>query len=131
MLMVAVRDRIDTFGITVIAYLGVIVGLVALMVGSNVPLLAVVFVIPYGAAYGIFSIARPVLAAATLGHAGFGAIAGMLALPYVFCGAVGPILSAILWSLGGYDLVLGLSVALVLFALFALFNASKLVTSQS
>ena len=70
---------------------------------------------------------RPVLAAEFLGRAGFGVIAGMLALPYVLAGAIGPILSAWLWSLAGYDLVLGLSGALVLFSIAALYAARRSV----
>ena len=81
------------------------------------------FVIPYGASYGVFSIVRPVLAAEFLGRERFGVIAGLLAFPYVLSGALGPILSAGLWSLGGYDLVLGLSIGLIGFAIFALYRA--------
>ncbi|MEM7212904.1 MAG: MFS transporter [Pseudomonadota bacterium] len=122
-ILVAIGDRIDTFAATVGAFLGVVIGL-ALLAGSGlVVLLAFVFVVPYGASYGVFSILRPVLAAEFLGRERFGMIAGWLALPYVFAGAIGPILSAGLWSIGGYDLVLALSGGLVGFAIFSLFLA--------
>ena len=71
------------------------------------------------------SIVRPVIAAEFLGRSGFGVIAGMLALPYVMASAIGPILAAWLWSLAGYDLVLGLSGALVLFSIIALVNRTQ------
>ncbi|MEM7685267.1 MAG: MFS transporter, partial [Pseudomonadota bacterium] len=90
-----------------------------------IPILAFAFVVPYGAAYGVFSIVRPVLAAQFLGREGFGTIAGMLALPYVLAGALGPMLAAWLWGLAGYDIVLGLSLGLTGFALFALTSARR------
>ena len=123
--IVALGNRIDTFGATIGALAGVVLGLLALAGGNMFVFFAVIFVVPYSASYGVISIVRPVLAAEFLGRNGFGLIAGMLALPYVLAGAVGPILSAWLWSLAGYDLVLGLSGALVLFSIVALFAARR------
>jgi hypothetical protein len=70
--------------------------------------------VPYGAAYGVASIVRPVVTAELLGRAGFGTIAGMLAMPYMLAGAAGPSVAAFLWRAGGYDLVIGLGIALLL-----------------
>lgn len=123
--IVALGNRIDTFGATIGAFAGVVLGLLALSGGHFYMFFAVIFVVPYSASYGVISIVRPVLAAEFLGRTGFGVIAGMLALPYVLAGALGPILSAWLWSLAGYDLVLGLSGALVLFSIAALFAARR------
>ena len=124
--VVALNNRVDTFQTAIGAFLGVAIGIGALAGGSLLPLLALIFVVPYGASYGVFSIVRPVLAAEFLGRERFGVIAGLLAFPYVLSGAIGPILSAGLWTLGGYDLVLGLSVALVVFAIIALCRARSL-----
>jgi len=128
--MVALGNRIDTFGAAVGAFVGVILGLLALLGGGVLPVLALIFVLPYSASYGIISIVRPVLAAEFLGRARFGVIAGMLALTYVLASAFGPILSAVLWSLAGYDLVLGLSVVLVGVALAGMFTARRQVAQR-
>lgn len=129
--IVALGNRIDTFGVTIGAFAGVVLGLTALAGGNLFTFFAVIFVVPYSASYGAISIVRPVLAAEFLGRNGFGVIAGMLALPYVLAGAVGPILSAGLWSLAGYDLVLGLSGVLVLFSITALFAARRSVATAA
>ena len=126
-IIVAVGNRIDTYGATIGAFLGVMLGLTALAGGNVATFFAIVFVVPYSASYGIMSIVRPVIAAEFLGRSGFGVIAGMLALPYVMASAIGPILAAWLWSLAGYDLVLGLSGALVLFSIIALVAARRQV----
>ena len=121
--VVTLSDRVNTFQTAIGAFLGVLIGLTALWAGGLWTLLAFVFVIPYGASYGVFSIVRPVLSAELLGRERFGVVAGLMALPYVLAGAIGPVLSAGLWLLGGYDLVLGLSGVLVAFAIFAMFRA--------
>ncbi|MEM9062872.1 MAG: MFS transporter [Pseudomonadota bacterium] len=125
LVMLSLQRWIDTYGAAIGAFFGVILGLTALLSSDFLPILAFAFVVPYGASYGVFSIVRPVLAAEFLGRTGFGTIAGMLALPYVLSGAIGPILAAALWSLAGYDLVLGLSIGLIAMAFFALSSARR------
>lgn len=112
-IVVSLGGRISTFGTAMGCFAGMIVGLIALMSAGIAPWLAFLFVVPYGAAWGVISIVRPVLTADFLGRAGFGVIAGMLAVPYMLGSAIGPYLAALLWSWMGYDLVLGLSVVLV------------------
>ncbi|MGD1923242.1 MAG: MFS transporter [Paracoccaceae bacterium] len=125
LIMVSVQRWVDTFGAALGAFVGVLLGITALISSDMIPILAFAFVVPYGAAYGVFSIVRPVLAAQFLGREGFGTIAGMLALPYVLAGALGPMLAAWMWGLAGYDIVLGLSLGLTGFALFALTSARR------
>lgn len=112
-IVVSLGERVSTFGTAMGCFAGMIVGLIALLSAGMAPWLAFVFVVPYGAAWGIISIVRPVLTADFLGRAGYGVIAGMLAVPYMLGSAAGPFLAALLWSWQGYDLVLGLSVGLV------------------
>lgn len=127
-IVVALRDSVNTFQTAIGAFVGVVLGIIALAVGGVLPLLALIFVVPYGASYGVFSIVRPVLSAEFLGRERFGIIAGMLAVPYVLSAALGPLLAAGLWGMiGSYDLVLGLSIALVFFAIAALFQARNAV----
>ena len=95
-------------------FLGIAIGLALLALARVQPILALIFVLPYGAAYGIASIVRPVLTADLLGRANFGAVAGMLALPYMLGFAVGPTLAAVIWGAVGYDSVILLGLFLTL-----------------
>jgi len=111
--MVAAQRHVGTFGAASATFVGMALGLAALLSTDMAPWLAFAFVVPYGAAYGVISIVRPVLTAEILGREGFGQIAGMLAVPYVLGGAIGPILAAKIWVFAGYDTVLAMSLALV------------------
>ncbi len=124
--MVALQSRVDAFGAGVGAFGGMAVGLVLLLSAGAMPWLAVLFVLPYGACWGIMSIVRPVLTAEFLGRAGFGLISGMIAVPFVLGSAAGPIMSAWLWELAGYDLVLELSLGLALFGMACVIVARRM-----
>ena len=121
--MVAVQNRVSTYGTALLAFCGMALGLSALLGANMAPWLALAFVLPYGAAYGVNSIVRPVLTAEFLGRAGFGVIAGMLAVPYVLGNAAGPVLAAWIWEYAGYDLVLTLSIVLICCGLVSLMAA--------
>jgi MFS family permease len=124
--MVAVQRHVDTFGTAIATFVGMGLGLAALLAADMAPWLAFAFVVPYGAAYGVISIVRPVLTAEVLGRAGFGQIAGMLAVPYVLGGALGPVLGAKIWVFYGYDTVLGLSLVLVGAAMAAILATPRM-----
>lgn len=124
LVMVALGSRLSTFGAMMSAFAGILLGVSALLGAGVSPWLAAAFVIPYGAAHGVFSIVRPVLTADFLGRAGFGVIYGMVALPYIMGGAVGPILAAWIWEgAGSYLPMLWLSVGLTIGGWFALLVA--------
>lgn len=115
LIMVALGARLSTFGAMMLAVLGIFLGVSALLAAGVDPWLAACFVIPYGAAHGVFSIVRPVLTADFLGRAGFGVVYGMIAIPYVLGGAAGPLLAAWIWqSADSYIPMLWLSLGLTL-----------------
>ncbi|MGI9464815.1 MAG: MFS transporter [Aestuariivirgaceae bacterium] len=64
------------------------------------------FVVLFGGAYGTASIVRPLIARDVLGEANFGAKTGALALLFLAGSALAPYLGSLVWSAGGYDLVL-------------------------
>ncbi|MEM9048370.1 MAG: MFS transporter [Pseudomonadota bacterium] len=68
-----------------------------------------VFALLQGGAVGMTSILRPVIAAQIFGRAAFGAVSGLLAAPYIAASAAAPFAGALIWGLGGYDLLLGLT----------------------
>jgi MFS family permease len=123
--MLATERRTSTFGVALACYLGMGLGCTALLFAGLSPWLVALFVMLHGAGYGTASIVRPVLTAEVLGRRGFGEIAGLLALPFMGGFALGPTVAALVWEVGGYDLVVGLAVAMVLAGLGAVFAAAR------
>ncbi|MEM6487121.1 MAG: MFS transporter [Pseudomonadota bacterium] len=91
--------------------------------GSSLAALGL-FVLCFGAAYGVTSIVRPIIARDTLGDAAFGAKSGALAVPFLLAGAAAPYAGAALWRLGGYDAMLAVLLALEA-AAFVLYLAAR------
>lgn len=118
-IMVSVQSRVDIHGAATGCFVGMAAGATALLFATGSPVLAVGFVVPYGAAYGVISIVRPVLTAELLGRAGFGSISGMLALPYMLGSAAAPSVAALIWQAAGYDLVIAFGILLLLAGLAA------------
>lgn len=98
---------------------------VALLVAPWAPAIATLFVLLQGAGIGVLSIARPVLIADRLGRDGFGAINGRIASAFIAATAAAPTVAALSWSVGGYDLVLALALALVGGAAVALLLSAR------
>ena len=90
------------------------------------PMLIVIFVICQGAGYGVVSILRPVLVAELLGRRKFGVIAGLLAAPFIGVFAIAPTIAGIIWTAGGYKIVIAMAGAASLVAVGALLLASRL-----
>ncbi len=99
--------------------------LILLLAGSN-PSLLVLFVILFGCSYGIVSIIRPVIARDLLGQNQFGAKSGALALVYLLGSAAAPLLGALIWRNGGYNLVLSVMLLLSLSGLMLYLIANRL-----
>ena len=93
--------------------IGAMLALVAatgLMAASGwVPWLVFLAVLAYGVGNGLVGIFRPVLARERYGGADIGAIAGALAGPALFLGAVAPVLGALIAAWAGYGLMLGVA----------------------
>jgi MFS family permease len=123
--MLTTEKRVNTFGVALFCYLGMGLGCTALLFAGVAPWLVGLFVLLHGAGYGTASIVRPVLTAEVLGRKRFGAIAGMLAIPFMGGFAIGPTIAALLWETGGYDLVVGLAVVMVLAGLGAVMAAAR------
>ena len=127
--MITIEKHISAIGMALMCFLGIAFGLALLWLARIEPLLALVFVVPYAAAYGIASIVRPVLTAEYLGRQNFGAIAGMLALPYMLGFAIGPTLAALIWGVVGYDWVIALAFVLTISGCLAIILARRTARS--
>jgi len=124
-IMLSTEKRTNIFGVALACYLGMGLGCLALLLAGLSPWLVAVFVMLHGAGYGTASIVRPVLTAEVLGRRRFGVIAGMLAIPFMGGFAIGPTVAALVWEVGGYDLVIALAVAAVTAGLGAVMAAAR------
>lgn len=97
----------------------------ALLGAGASPTLLFGFVVLQGAGYGVTSIVRPVFVAERLGRENFGTISGLLAMAYVGGSALAPTIAALLWGLGGYDLVIWFAMAASAMGLISLGMAAR------
>lgn len=104
--MMAVENRISSHAITTACFVAVGGATTALFFSSTIPMLLVLFVILQGSGHGVTSIMRPVIVREIMGDKNFGAISGAVAVPYLMMWAIAPFLGSVLWTVGGYDLVL-------------------------
>jgi len=112
--MIAVERRVSIHGIAIACFILIGLSIVVLINAGVTPGLLIAFVILFGGAYGVVSIIRPVIARDLLGERQFGAKSGGLALIYLVGSASAPFLGALVWSRGGYSLLLSGLVVLAL-----------------
>lgn len=117
LVMMATERHVSNHAVATVTF--IMMGLsILLLIGAGVAReLVIGFVILFGGAYGVTSIIRPVINREMLGEANFGAKSGAAALLYLSGAAASPYLGAIVWSAGGYDLVLPCLVALAVLGL--------------
>ena len=58
------------------------------------------------------SIIRPVVTSEMMGRRDYGVISGLLAVAFTGGIAMAPIVAALIWEIGGYDLVLSFAIAI-------------------
>ena len=75
------------------------------------PALVVGFVVLQGTGIGIASVMRPVVTAELLGRRNFGVVSGLIGLMHMGGYAIGPSVSAMVWTWGGYDRAIAVAIA--------------------
>lgn len=115
--MMAAERHMSFDRITASCFIFVGLAILLLIGTSTTPTLVVGFVILFGAAHGVVSIVRPVVAREILGGNNFGAKFGAMALLYLAGSATAPYLGSLVWGIGGYDLVLPVLIGLALLGL--------------
>lgn len=104
--MMAAERHVSNHGIAISCFILMGMSILVLIGAGTTPALLIAFVILFGGSYGIVSIVRPVIARDLLGEHQYGAKAGTLAMVYLAGSASAPFLGSLVWSRGGYDLVL-------------------------
>ena len=115
--MLVVEKYVSTFWIAFTCFLAMSGAATALFYSQAVPLLLPLFVVLQGAGIGISSILRPVMTAELLGRAHFGIISGFLAIPSILAAALAPTLAALVWKMGGYEMVILMAILTALVGL--------------
>ena len=115
--MMAAERHVSMNGITTSCFILVGIAILLLLGSSTTPTLLIGFIILFGAAHGVVSIVRPVIAREILGGNNFGAKFGAMALLYLAGSASAPFVGSLIWGVGGYDLVLPLMSGLSLVGL--------------
>ena len=105
-LLISVERRVSTYLLGLLPFIGYLAGSILVFGAIEIPLLIFGFIFFQGAAAGITSIMKPAVTAAFLGKEGFGQVSGVLALFFMFGSAAAPTLASLIWGVGGYDLVL-------------------------
>ena len=124
LIMLAVEKHISSLYMFAACFLAMGIASVALLGTNTLPFLLIGFVVFQGAGYGATSIMRPVVIAELLGEKNFGLIAGFLALPYLAAAAAAPTIAALLWQVGGYDVVIAFAGGASVVGLVALLGAA-------
>jgi MFS family permease len=104
--VMAAERHVSNHGIAIACFLLMALATLMLIVAGARPGLLIAFVILFGGSYGMVSIVRPVIARDLLGERQFGAKSGTLAMVYLMGSATAPFAGSLVWSIGGYDLVL-------------------------
>jgi predicted MFS family arabinose efflux permease len=124
--MMAAEKHTSMIVIGAACFVAMGIAALSLLGAAAAPMLLVMFVVFHGAGYGVTSIVRPVLIADLLGRINFGLVAGLLAVPFLAASAASPTIAALIWGIGGYDLMIWVVVSAILLGLVTLLTAAKL-----
>ena len=131
LVMMAVEKHVSTLAICFACFAAILVAAAALLGSASVPLLVAAFVLFQGAGYGVTSITRPVITAEMLGRTNFGAVSGMMAVPFIGATAVAPTIGALIWLSGGYDKVIHFALAATVLGSAALLGAGYMAKRRA
>jgi len=126
--MMAFETKIATISVAAASVLAMALASAALFGVKYEPMLLVVFVLFQGAGFGVASIVRPLLIAELLGRRKFGTIAGLLAVPFLVALALAPSVAGYIWTLGGYDALIAITVCVSISGGCALLVAARTAT---
>ena len=123
--MMAAEKHVSVLTIAIICLLAMGSAAIALLGSGSIAILLVIFVIFQGAGYGVTSIVRPVLISELLGRMNFGLIAGYIAVPFLVASAAAPTIAALIWQVGGYNLVIWVAAGACVTGLASLLAAAR------
>ncbi len=126
LVMTISAPHVSNHGVAISCFILMALSIFILALAGSNPSLLVLFVIIFGGSYGIVSIIRPVVARDLLGQTQFGEKSGALALVYLVGSATAPLLGALIWRAGGYNVVLNTMITLCVIGLLLYLFANHL-----
>ncbi len=126
LVMLVVERWVSSLSIFVACFIALGLASLSLLGANAVPLFVISFVLFQGAGYGVTSILRPVVTADLLGYKNFGLIAGLLAVPFQGAAAAAPTVAALIWGVGGYNVVIWFAAGVAALGLISLLTAANL-----
>lgn len=126
LLMLFGGNLLAVTGFAALAFLLVSSAALTLTVAGTTAALIFLFAALQGSGHGLVSIVRPLVAAQLLGRTNFGAISGLLAVPFVGAMAIAPTLASLLWKAGGYPLMIQVCTLLPLLGLACFIAAARI-----
>ena len=112
--LMAFERRVSVGAVSLATMAGLVVAAALLLSAGAGPELVLAFAAVQGAAMGVVTILRPLLVEATLGRAGYGAVAGAISIAPLTASAAAPLLGAVLLAeagpVGFVSVALGLAV---------------------
>ncbi len=130
LMMMATEKHVSNHGVAMMTFMMMGLSILLLIGAGATHELVIGFVILFGSAYGVTSIIRPVIAREILGESNFGAKSGVIALLYLSGAASSPYVGALVWSAGGYDLLLPCLIVLAVLGLSLYLVARRLSGDQ-
>jgi MFS family permease len=122
----AISGRASAVGVGRVVVILLPLAVLTLYGAGTESLLLVLFALLYGTGNGAMTIVRGAVPVELWGRAQYGAIMGWLATPSMLARASGPIVASLLWvSVGGYDAVLLVLVAIAVLAAIAFHIAAR------
>lgn len=110
--MMAVEPHVSAIRLTGWIFVGLGTASLLLLASAQVQVLLVAFVVLQGASVGLSSILKPIVTARLFGRESFGAVTGLMAMPFLAAFAFAPLFGALVWSAAGYDALLWVAFAL-------------------
>jgi MFS family permease len=126
LLVMFVERYVSIFVICIMCFVFSMAAIVCLIYATMIPQLLIVFIILQGSGIGVSSITKPIITREILGGDNFGLKSGAQAVPYFIGAAFSALIASLLWSVGGYDLVLQVLLVLIGLGLVALILAGKI-----
>lgn len=123
--MMMVERHVTSRFITTACFAALALASVLLIGAASAPLLVIGFVVLQGAGAGVQSIMKPIATRDILGAENFGIKSGCLALPVLVAFAFAPYFGSLIWSAGGYRLVLQVAFACAVAGLVCYLASSR------
>lgn len=123
-MMLGLQRMFSIDKLALMAFMSMGVGCLLLTVAAGNTVLVLISIALHGAGYGVISIARPAVTVLFFGNRSFGAVSGVMSVPFTLCFAVAPAIASVIWRNSNYTTLLSTCVLLAMISVILLYIAS-------